>query len=64
MSGRILLADNEPMFRTARARFLRTRHYHVLEAGSVAEAERVLSDEWVHLAILDIRLEDDHDERH
>ncbi len=63
MSGRILLADNEPMFRTARARFLRTRHYHVLEAGSVAEAEQVLSDAWVHLAILDIRLEDDHDER-
>lgn len=61
VNGRILLADNEPMFRTARARFLRTRHYHVLEAGSVTEAERILSDEWVHLAILDIRLEDDRD---
>lgn len=63
VNGRILLADNEPMFRMARARFLRTRHYHVLEAGSVAEAEKVLSDEWVHLAILDIRLEDDRDEK-
>ena len=60
--GRILFADNNPDFRAIRVRSLHD-HYHVLEAGSVQEAEQLLQEQWVHLAILDIRLEDDNDAR-
>lgn len=60
--GRILFVDNNADFRTTRARFLHAS-YHVLEAGSVPEAEQLLQEQWLHLAILDIRLEDDNDEK-
>jgi DNA-binding response OmpR family regulator len=49
--GRILFADNNSAFRKTRAEFLHAR-YHVLEASTVQEAERILRDDWVHLAIL------------
>lgn len=60
LPGCILFADNDPMFRSVRAEFLQDR-YHVLEAGSIPEAEQHLRDGRVHLAILDIRMEDDND---
>jgi DNA-binding response OmpR family regulator len=60
--GRILFADNNADFRTTRARLLHP-HYQVLEASSVQEAEQCLHERWVHLAILDIRLEDDSDKK-
>jgi len=61
--GRLLLVENDPLFLTTRAQFLRAQHYRVFEAGSVKEAERLLQDSWIHLAILDIRLEDDNDDK-
>ncbi len=59
--GRILFADNDEAFRTTRAHFLTA--YDVLHASSVKEAEQLLQDQWVHLAILDIRLQDDDEEQ-
>ena len=60
---RILFADNDNSFLETRAGFLREAGYEVLLARSPEEAERMLSEERIHLAILDIRLEDDRDER-
>ncbi|MCI0387808.1 MAG: winged helix-turn-helix domain-containing protein [Acidobacteria bacterium] len=60
---RILLADNKPHFRATRADFLKKDgRYEVFEAGSPAEARRGLTEISIHLAILDLRLEDDDDE--
>jgi DNA-binding response OmpR family regulator len=61
--GRILFADNDLDFLKTRAEFLQKQGYDVLRAHTAAEAEQSLRDEWVHLAILDIRLVNDDDER-
>lgn len=58
----ILLADNKADFVATRAEYLTAAGYRVVIAGSEAEARRVLTEEYVHLAILDIRLENDDDE--
>ena len=57
--GRILFADNNDAFRTTRAQFL--TDYEVVHANSVEEAERILREQWIHMAILDIRMRDDAD---
>lgn len=59
--GRILFADNDEAFRTTRAQFL--TDYDVVHAGSAEEAEQVLRNQWIHLAILDIRMQDDSEEQ-
>lgn len=61
--GRILFADNDLDFLKTRAEFLQKQGYDVLRAHTAAEAEQSLRDDWVHLAILDIRLVNDDDER-
>jgi DNA-binding response OmpR family regulator len=60
---RILFADNDTSFLETRAGFLSDAGYEILLAQSPAEAEQKLSQERVHLAVLDIRLENDLDER-
>ncbi|ETX00497.1 MAG: hypothetical protein ETSY2_38985 [Candidatus Entotheonella gemina] len=59
--GRILFADNDETFRTTRARFL--TGYDIVHASSAEEAEQVLQNQWIHLAILDIRMQDDAEEQ-
>jgi DNA-binding response OmpR family regulator len=59
---RILLADNEQSLLKARGELLRRTGYTVFTAGSAAEAEEVLDNSHVHLAILDLRLTDDSNE--
>jgi CheY-like chemotaxis protein len=59
----ILLADNEPDFLAVRVQFLERAGYRVYTAGSPAEAQRLLSDLRLHVAILDIRLVDDDDDK-
>jgi DNA-binding response OmpR family regulator len=59
----ILLADNEPNFLNVRAEFLEGRGYKVLKAFSLKSAKELLNEEYIHLAILDIRLVDDDDEK-
>jgi DNA-binding response OmpR family regulator len=60
---RILFADNDPDFRATRAEFLQKKGYHVLFAGSPDDAERMLDETNIHLAILDIRLVNDDNEK-
>lgn len=59
MRGRILFADNIKRFLRVRSEFLKSSGFEVLPAHTIEEAERILKNEWIHLAILDIRLVDD-----
>jgi len=59
----ILFADNDANFLKTRTEFLRQEGYHVIEAANSTEARQRLGAGGIDLAILDIRLEDDGDER-
>lgn len=59
----ILFADNDPDFLVTRAEFLTNEGYHVLKAFSLDEAQQLMDEAYVHLAVLDIRLVDDDDEK-
>jgi len=59
----VLFADNDAFFLTTRAEFLEKAGYQVWQAPSLAEAKRLLQEGHIHLAILDIRLENDDDEK-
>ncbi|MFP5262401.1 MAG: winged helix-turn-helix domain-containing protein [Blastocatellia bacterium] len=59
----ILLVDNDVRFLKGRAESLRKAGYEVLEAETVEAAERLLGENRVHLAIIDIRLVNEHDEK-
>jgi len=60
---RILFADNSHDFLDTRSGFLEAAGYRVLKAVTLEKAKQLLQDTWVHLAILDIRMVDDDDER-
>ena len=62
-SGRILLADNDPEALEIRAEHLESLGYRVFTAPSYEAARQMLSSTWVHLALLDLRLTDDTDDR-
>jgi DNA-binding response OmpR family regulator len=59
--GTILLADNLTRALETRAEFLQKAGYRVIKAGTYDEVLQHLSDSWVHLAVLDMRLVDDND---
>jgi DNA-binding NtrC family response regulator len=59
----ILFADNDPDFLATRKEFLEQEGYFVIPAQTTVEAERVLDQGNVDLAILDLRLVDDDDEK-
>lgn len=59
----ILFADNDPDFLATRSEFLEQAGYTVIPARNPAQAQRKLEDGGIDLAILDIRLTDDDDER-
>jgi DNA-binding response OmpR family regulator len=61
MKPTILLMDNVPEFLDSQSRLLERAHYRVLRANTLEEAEKVLQDEWFHIAIFDIRMEDEDD---
>jgi len=61
--SRVLFADNEQDFLDTRAEYLESAGYLVLKAYSLEQAKKLLAETRVHLAILDIRLVDDDDER-
>jgi DNA-binding NtrC family response regulator len=60
---KIFLADNDVDFLDTRAEFLGREGYQVIKALTLADAKKYLQEEWVPLAILDIRLENDDDEK-
>lgn len=63
MPFKILIADNIPEFLHVRSEYLENAGYTVYSAGTPDEARRILCEEQVHLAILDIRLEDDDEDK-
>lgn len=59
---RILLADNNASFLELCAEFVEDLGYTVITAVSPQEAEALMYDERLHLAIMDLRLRDDTDQ--
>ena len=59
----LLFADNDPDFLDTRSEFIEREGYHVIKAFSLEEAKRLLTEEWFPLAILDVRMRDDDDEK-
>jgi DNA-binding response OmpR family regulator len=60
---RILVIDNDKAFLDTRAEFLEKAGYKVLRAYTLEQAHALLTSAHVHLAILDIRMVDDDDEK-
>lgn len=61
--GRILFIDNDRDFLDARAELLEKSGFTVIKAYTLDEARHALENDYVHLAILDIRMQDEDDER-
>lgn len=61
MKENILFMDNDPRFLDVQSRLLEQEGYTVYRALTVADAEVKLKNERIHLAILDIRVEDEDD---
>ena len=59
----ILFADNDPDFLKTRSEFLEQAGYQVIPATQPAEAKRVIEQGQVDLAVLDLRLINDDDEK-
>lgn len=59
----VLFADNDSDFLNTRAEFLERAGYKVIKARTPEEARQRLSEARIHMAILDVRLEDDDDAR-
>lgn len=59
----ILLVDNDADFLDTRREYLENAGHRVLTADSLEQARKKLADEFVHLALLDIRMVDDDDDR-
>lgn len=59
----ILFAENDPDFLDTRAEFLIRAGYRVVKAISLSAARRLLQTERIHLAVLDIRLVDNDDDK-
>jgi DNA-binding response OmpR family regulator len=59
----ILFADNDPDFLQTRGEFLEQEDYRVIPAADPTEARRLLEQGRIDLAILDIRLQNDDDEK-
>lgn len=62
-SESILFADNDERFLRIRSEFLMRAGYNVIKVSSPEETRQVLREDSVALAILDIRLRDDSDDR-
>jgi len=57
----ILIVDNDPEVRQANRLMLEGVGYRVFTADSVEQAKRILQEKRIYLAIVDVRLRDDHD---
>ena len=62
MPGRILFADNNKRTLKSRGEILQDHGYEVRTARTFEEAVERLNTEWFHLALLDLRMDDDKDE--
>lgn len=62
MPGIILLMDNRGEILNKWGKLLANEGYKVISANTLEEAEDILINRWIHLAILDIRMKDENDE--
>jgi CheY-like chemotaxis protein len=53
----ILIVDDTPIARTTLRRLLEPRGYHVVEAGSTADAIRVYREEWPDAVTMDMLMD-------
>jgi len=60
---KILFVDNDSDFLNTRAAYLKAAGHNVLKASNPAEAEALLRNTHLHLALIDVRLIDDDDQR-
>lgn len=63
MNKKVIFIDNAPDFLETRVEVLEDEGYEVYQATSLEEAEALLERSWVHLAIIDVRLRDDTDDK-
>ena len=63
MKKTVLLVDNDKDFLDTWAGLLHGAGYHIFKADSLNEARRILAETWIHLAILDIRMREDTDDK-
>lgn len=59
----ILMVENEPEFRQGRVEFLEEHGFKVLEAGSSAEAFRIVQSQHCDIVLLDVRLVNEENEQ-
>lgn len=59
----ILIADNDKDFLETRTEFLRKEGYHAIMVSSPSEARRIFDQERVDVAVIDVRLVNDDDEK-
>jgi DNA-binding response OmpR family regulator len=62
MPGTLLFMDNQPSVVDKWCSLLEQDGYRVLRATTLEEAEKILRNGYVHLAILDIRMQSENDE--
>ncbi|MDB5011844.1 MAG: two component, sigma54 specific, transcriptional regulator, Fis family [Daejeonella sp.] len=58
MQFSILIIDDEPRLRELMGRILQLEGYHILEAGTISEANKILEREEITLVLSDVRLPD------
>ncbi len=61
MAKKILFIDNDQDFLDTRVEKLSKEGYEVLEAVSIENAEQILERNWIHVAIIDVRMRDEND---
>lgn len=60
MKPRILLVDNKPDYLDTLSRLFKIHDFNVFTASSPAEAREAMETRWFHVAVIDVRLEDDN----
>ena len=63
MKKKILIVDNDLDFLDSRAEALDKAGYQVYKSTSLDQAESFLANNWVHVAVIDVRMRDDSDDR-
>ncbi len=61
--GNVLFIDDDVPFLKTRALFLERAGFTVFQAETITKAKRLLDQHWIHLLIIDVRLEDSNDIR-
>jgi CheY-like chemotaxis protein len=59
---RLLIVENRQDLLKSSAKLLKARGYDVLTASNAGDALEIVRNKWVHLVVIDARLDDDEDE--